>query len=175
MMRRADVVLGAVVTAVGAAALVLSLKMRFYADHIPGPGFFPTLLTSGLVILGLLLVRQGLKPEAPEVRAIGAVSDVEKNRHGKADTDEAAGPFLPKRSVAVMAGYVAAVPLLAFIGFVLTTMLLMAYLLFFVERRRGFGPISAVIVVPIAVYLLFVQLLGIELPVGIIGLGVLGI
>ncbi len=174
-MNRADVSLGASVAIVGLAALVLSLRMPFYADSIPGPGFLPSLISGGLVVMGLLLAWQSLRPTGPEVRAIGAVSAVEKRTHGKPAPKEESSKFLPKRTLAVFAGYVMTVPLLPLIGFVLTGMALIAYLLLVVEKRRNLPSAAAVVLVPIAIYVLFVQLLGIELPSGMMGLGLLGI
>ncbi|WP_413733446.1 tripartite tricarboxylate transporter TctB family protein [Sodalis sp. RH21] len=174
-MRRADVAFGTVVIIVAAAVLVISLQMPFYLNNVPGPGFLPRIIASVLVILGILLVWQSLHPGAPEVRAVGAVTPIETKTHGKPDPKEATEHFFPRRTVAVFIGYVVAVPLFALIGFVLTGMLLMAYLLIFVEKRRNWASYVALIAVPIAIYLLFVEVLSIELPTGMLGLGILGI
>jgi hypothetical protein len=70
--------------------------------------------------------------------------------------------------------FVASVPVLSVLGFVPTMVLLMAALMFGVERRRGPRPLFGVIVIPVALYVLFVDLLSIQLPTGLIYLGPLG-
>ncbi len=174
-MNRADVSLGASVAVVGLAALVLSMRMPFYASGIPGPGFLPTLVSAGLLILGVLLAWTSLRPAGPEVRAIGAVTPIEKRTHGKPASEVEKSGFLHKKTVAVFIGYVVAAPLLAAVGFTLTGVALMAYLLLLVEKRRKLSSVIAVLVIPVVTYVLFVQLLGIELPTGRLGFDLLGI
>lgn len=172
-MRRADFVFGIVVGLVGVGALILALQMRVFAGGIPGPGFFPVLVSAGLAVLGAILAWQSLKAQGAEVRAVGAVSPVEA-RHRHLSTDDEGSPsFL--RTAAVWCGYVAMVPLLYVLGFTLTMMAMLAYLLFIVEGRRSVASAVAVIVVPAAVYSLFADLLQIDLPPGMFHLGVLGI
>ena len=173
-MQRTDVVAGAVVTLVGVVALALALNWSFFAaDGTPGPGFFPVLLSAALVVLGVVLAVQGVRPARIEVRAIGAVSEVEK--HG--DGGDEGEPLLPDRRKPLVIGalFVVALPLLSVLGFVPAMVLLMLAVLYGVERRRGVWPAVAALVVPIGLYELFVELLGIQLPTGMLGLGVLGI
>lgn len=174
-MRRSDAVLGVVVTLIGAGALFMASRMPFYAESAPGPGFFPVLVSSGLVIMGLILTRQAMRPVKPEVRAVGPVTPLDREAHGKAPKPTRGAPFIPRRPLAVLIGYLVCVPLLGVLGFVLTAVLLFAYVLFFVERRRSIGAASATVAIPVVTWLLFVQLLGIELPTGLLRLGFLGI
>ncbi len=51
----------------------------------------------------------------------------------------------------------------------------MAWLLIVVEKRRGITSFIALLIIPVAIYFLFVRLLGIALPVGMLHLGILGI
>ena len=174
-MRRTDVAFGSAVTVVSAVVLIIAWQMPFYLNNVPGPGFLPRIVAFILMILGLILVWQSLTPAIPEVRAVGAVNPIESKTHGKPDPKEIASHFLPKRTLLVFIGYVVAVPLFATIGFVLTGMLLMAYLLIYVEKRRNVASYVALVAVPIVIYLLFVQVLSIELPTGLLGIGILGI
>ncbi|WP_413723991.1 tripartite tricarboxylate transporter TctB family protein [Sodalis sp. RH16] len=174
-MRRADVAFGSVVAIVAAAVLIMAWQMPFYLNNVPGPGFLPRIIAFVLLILGVILVAQSLRPSIPEVRAIGVVNPIETKTHGKPDPKEIAPHFFPKKTVAVFIGYVVAVPLFASIGFVLTGVLLMAYLLLYVEKRRSVASYIALVAVPIAIYLLFVQVLSIELPTGLLNTGILGI
>jgi hypothetical protein len=174
-MRRSDVAFGVVITALGAGALTMALFMPFFSENTPGPGFFPRLVSLSLVILGLLQIRQGLRPATPEVRPMAPVNPLEKVAHGKAAPREPGKPFLSRRPVTVLAAYIAAVPLFGVLGFVVTATLLLAFLLFYVEKRRNLGAYFGAVAIPIATWLLFVQLLGMELPNGMFHLGVLGI
>ncbi|RWR03043.1 hypothetical protein ED28_04390 [[Pantoea] beijingensis] len=174
-MNRQDVVLGIVVAIVGAIAFVLACQMPFYANQIPGPGFLPRIVSGGLFLLGGILAFQGYRPGGPEVRAIGSVPPVEHVTHGKPGPKEPNAPYIPRRTIAVFAGYIVAVPLLPVVGFVVTGMLLMAWLLIVVEKRRGITSFIALLIIPVAIYFLFVRLLGIALPVGMLHLGILGI
>jgi hypothetical protein len=172
-MKPADLAFGLAVSVVGAAALYLALGMRFFAAGVPGPGFFPVLCASGLTVLGLVLAWQSAQAPAPEVRVVGRVEAAEARRR-KLSTNEDDEPDAT-RSLAVWAGYLAMVPLLYYLGFTLTMMALLTYLLFVIERRRNIKSVAAIVLIPTIIYLLFVNVLGIDLPEGMIGLGVLGI
>ncbi|WP_173636037.1 tripartite tricarboxylate transporter TctB family protein [Paramixta manurensis] len=174
-MRRTDVILGIVVAIVGAAAFIIAWQLPFYANQVPGPGFLPLIVSTGLIILGAVLAIQGFRPGGPEVRAIGSVSPHEHTTHGKLGPRETNAPYIPRKTIAVFAGYLVAVPLLPVFGFVVTGAVLMAWLLLGVEKRRGLTSWVALIVTPIVLYFLFVRLLGIALPVGMFHTGILGI
>ncbi|WP_170975320.1 tripartite tricarboxylate transporter TctB family protein [Martelella alba] len=174
-MHRTDVAFGSVVTAVAAAVLIMAWQLPFYLNNVPGPGFVPRIVAIILLVLGLIQVWQSLRPTTPEVRAVGAVNPIETKTHGKPDPAEMSPRFFPKRTLAVFLGYVVSVPLFALLGFVVTGMLLMAYLLLWVEKRRHMFAYAAIIAAPIVIYILFVQILDIELPTGLFNTGILGI
>jgi putative tricarboxylic transport membrane protein len=174
-MRRADVAFGAVIMAIGAGALALAFAMPFFSENSPGPGFFPRFVAAGLVILGLLQVVSGFRPPRAEVRPVGPVSEMERITHGKAAPRAPDQPFFSARPLIVIAAYLLAVPLLGVLGFVPTIALLLAFLFLFVERRRGIAPLIAIAVIPIVTWLLFADLLGMELPTGQLHAGVLGL
>ncbi|MBO0841136.1 MAG: tripartite tricarboxylate transporter TctB family protein, partial [Sciscionella sp.] len=67
-----------------------------------------------------------------------------------------------------------AVPILTFLGFVPAMAILVALLLFGVERRLNWRSLVVAVVVPVGVYELFVHLLGIPLPTGVFALGPFG-
>ncbi|MBO0825627.1 MAG: hypothetical protein J2P27_17505, partial [Actinobacteria bacterium] len=61
-MRRADLILGLVVTAVGAYALQQALLLAMFAQSgVPGPGFLPRLVAGLLTGLGVLLAVLSLR------------------------------------------------------------------------------------------------------------------
>jgi hypothetical protein len=174
-MRRADVVAGGVVALIGVGALVMALNLAFFSkDGTPGPGFFPVLLSAALGVLGAALAVSSLRPAPVQVRAVGDVTDVETAPPPDDEDGQTSWARMRKPALVGLA-FVVALPLLTVLGFVVAMIALMAVLFYGVERRRGIGPAVAAIVVPIALYELFVELLGIQLPVGVFGLGVLGI
>jgi putative tricarboxylic transport membrane protein len=147
----AQTCLGLAAAAFGVVAFVECSGLKMFGDHgVPGPGFFPASLSVALILLGLLQA---------------AVSVVRGLRRGR-------GPTGRMRSVgtgylragAVWAGLMVSIPLMTLIGFVPATILLIAYLVFVVERTRGVKGILVAVAVPIAVSALFVFLLGVDLP-----------
>jgi putative tricarboxylic transport membrane protein len=173
-MRRAELLFGIAVGLFGLGALIIAFGMRMFAGGIPGPGLFPVMVSSVLTLLGAILAWQNTRARGPEVRAVGRVKPVESRRR-HLSTDSGQDNPSPWRSAAVWAGFVAAVPLLYVLGFTLAMMVLIAYLLFIVEGRRTISAVAAVIAIPAVTYVLFVNVLGISLPVGMFRLGVLGI
>ena len=173
-MRQAEFLFGVVVALLGLGALIIALGIRMFAGGIPGPGLFPMLVSSCLTILGVVLAWQSLQGGGVEVRAVGRVGAVESRRR-HLSTGEGQDNPNPWRAVLVWLGFAASVPMLYVLGFTLSMMALVAYLLLVVEGRRTLGAFAAIIVAPIVIYLLFVNLLGITLPVGMLKLGILGI
>jgi hypothetical protein len=68
----------------------------------------------------------------------------------------------------VWLGFLIGCALMPLIGFVPAAVLLVAYLVFGLERVRGIKAVVVVIAVPIVAYALFVFVLGVELPTSIL-------
>jgi hypothetical protein len=154
-MQRADVVAGTAVAALGAFALVTALNLAFLSrSGVPGPGFFPTLLSGLLVVLGALLAVTSLRGR-PVAR----------------DTDEPRPRDRVLRAGAVWLCFAVSVPVLTVLGFVPAMAILIAVLLFGVERRWNWRPLLVAVLVPVGVYELFVHVLTIPLPTGLIAVG----
>jgi hypothetical protein len=182
-MQRAELVAGGVVAAVGAFALVEALDLAFIAKNgVPGPGFFPTLLSGLLLALGVVLAVLSLRsqrvdsesPLAPRIDGEAIASPAQR----RAAVDEATGdgPVPTQKARVLRAGsvwllFAVAVGVLSVLGFVPTIALLIAALLYGVERRRDWRPILVAVLVPVASYELFVHLLDIPLPTGLLLLG----
>lgn len=155
-MRRADVITGVAVTALGGFALVEAQGLSFYLAHVPGPGFFPVLLSVLLLALGaaltlVSLVRKKVQPDADaDVETATSISEV-------------------ARVGLVMGGFIACVALLTTVGFVPAMTLLALYLGYGVERLRGWAPLVAAVLIAISTYVLFGRLLGVQLPTGPLG------
>lgn len=151
-VRTADVVVGAVTVALAAYVFLEGRELDFYADGVPGPGFFPilvgiALLVSGLMLIALRLLRIGM-PEAE---------------------DEERSQILP-RSLLVWLVLILSAALIPVLGFVATMVLLVAALLFGFERRRSIGALVAVVLIPGLAYWLFARVLGVLLPTGVFGI-----
>lgn len=155
-MRVANLVLGIVVTAIGAAALVEASGLDMFGENgVPGPAFLPNLLAVLLVVLGLLLTAVTLRRRAPAAEAAGD------------ETADDEPPFELSgvlRAGRVWIGLLVSVPLMPLIGFVPAMVLLMAYLIFAVERMSGVQAVVATVLVPAMTYAIFAFLLGVDLP-----------
>jgi hypothetical protein len=165
-MQRADVVAGTAVAALGAFALVTALNLAFLSNSgVPGPGFFPTLLSGLLVVLGILLAVISLRKRTATAEAPADHEDsgIEVEERGPRDRLIRAG--------AVWICFAVAVPVLTVLGFVPAMAILIAVLLFGVERRLNWRSIVLAVVVPVGVYELFVHLLSIPLPTGVFAIG----
>lgn len=150
-MRLVHVVTGGVVALVGLLALLQALSFDFFgANGEPGPGMFPALLSGLLIVLGLALAASYL---------IGARRHEEHME--KLDLD----PARMGRATAIWACFVVMVVLLPFVGFLPATLLLVGVLVLAMERQRSLKALAAVLVLPVATYLLFAVALEVPLPV----------
>lgn len=156
--READVVVGAIVAVFGGFVLFLSLQLRFYSANVPGPGFFPTLLAIALIVLGASLAL---------TRLLKASSGVEKD--GGVEKFELPSRRQAVRSLGLWIALLVAALLMANLGFLLTTLLLVAVIVFLFERRRGISAVLTTVLIPLLAWLLFAQLLQVRLPMGPLG------
>lgn len=156
-MRKAHIATGLFVAALGAFALVEGAGLHMFGEHgVPGPGFFPDLAAGALVVLGVLMV------------AVNAVRRQAAAESGTAETSEGFEARRTLRTGRVWLGFTVGVPLLALAGFLPTMALLVAYLLLTVERIHPLKAILAAVLIPLVIYTVFVYLLGVELPVGLL-------
>jgi hypothetical protein len=195
--RRADLILGVVIAALGAWALSMALDLSMFTrSHTPGPGLFPTLVSSFMLALGVLLAvlcsrdllagrrdrsesdLAGVRPAtdaAPSNPAPGDSALIDSARIDSAPVES--GPSQSRRigrAGAVFACYVVSMPLMSILGFVPAAAVLIVLVLFGVERRRDWRALAAAVLIPVAAFYLFVHLLTIQLPTGLLDLGPLG-
>lgn len=153
-MRVANLVLGLVVAAVGVLAFFEASDLDMFGEHgVPGPGFLPIVLAITLLVLGLLLVGLTLtrwRAPAPQVEAAE-------------DEDKFEARNLV-RAGRVWIGFLVSVPVMSLIGFIPAMVILVAYLVFVVERIKGIKPVLAAILIPAAIYAIFAFMLGVDLP-----------
>lgn len=150
-MRLVHVVTGGVVVLVGLLALLQALSLAFFGPNgEPGPGLFPALLSGLLIVLGLAL----------------SVSYLIGNRRSDEHMEQLDldGARMGRAGV-VWACFVIMVVLLPIVGFLPATLLMVGVLVLAMERQRSVKAIAAVLVLPVATYLVFAVALEVPLPV----------
>jgi len=149
-MKRIDILIGIGCVVFASVALDQSLALDFFQrSGIPGPGFFPTFLAIAIGAIGLMLVVSRLVGDAARFGEFSAPSPTELGR-----------------ALAVWLALVFAAFALQSVGFVVTSVVLIAVLLLGVERLRTRGALLTVILLPVACYAIFVLLLQVRLPAG---------
>lgn len=151
--QRIDVGLGAIVIALSIFVLLQGQELDFYLEGIPGPGFFPTLLAGALAITGALLCLSGL------------FSSKDTSEDFEPPTREQA-----KRSLGIWVAMLASVLLVSVAGFLIAMLVLVGILIFGLEGKRNLRGLVAVILIPLSCYLLFAELLQVQLPTGVFGI-----
>jgi putative tricarboxylic transport membrane protein len=151
-MREVDALSGAVLAIFGLFMLYHSLQMSFYAEGVPGPGFFPALLAMALIGLGASLVVTRLRTP-----------------HNTAERLRLPTREQASRALSLWVVALAAALLVGPLGFPVAMFLLVAVILFVIEGRRGLGAVLTSILIPLLAWLLFAQLLLVPLPAGPFG------
>jgi len=153
MIRVPDSLLGLVFLFLGLGAAVTGAGMEGIGGMAVGPGLMPLLIGIGMVVFGAALVVQGL-PELAEMR------------HGRlAFIERRPNPWFP---LVVLVALIAYVPLLQPIGFLPLTFL---FVLAVVTAGGGKLMWSALFsaAVTLIIHALFVYLLRVPLPAGLMG------
>lgn len=142
---------GVVLAVFGVFIVTQSLRMDLYIDDSPGPGFFPCLIGVAFLLSGVALfaMRMRSKSAGGEFRL--------PERHDA------------MRSIGLWLSVFVASVILGWLGFVLTALLLVAVIMFGIERRRGVAPVIVTLVIPALTWLLFGWLLQVRLPTGPFG------
>lgn len=149
-MRRVDIGVGTFFVLLGLLGASQSLQLDlFQRGGIPGPGMFPLVLSISLIVLGGLVV----------ITRIRAKPD-DSPPFEKLSRDEL------RRVVTVMAALLVSTVLLPLVGYFLSSLALVAFLLFGVERLRTWRVLVTAVALPTIFFLLFVVLLRVRLPGG---------
>ncbi len=122
--------------------------------HSPQAGFLPFVASIVLGVLSLLLV---LSTRRRGPREAGEMEDVTFNKR-----------LLLKVVWVILALFLYAIFLDA-LGFVLVSMVLIAFLLRIIEPQKGYVVALGTILIPVLAYLLFDYFLKVQLPKGIFG------
>jgi len=153
LTRRVHVVLGLVITALGAWLLYRSLtELEFRGpNHEPGPGYLPVLLTICLIGLGLALSAVWLWGS--------------KARSGEAPTLSLSPKGIGRALMVWLALLICAL-VVEPLGFLVAGEVLCLLVIVVVERIRSIPVIITLLLLPPAMYLLFDTLLEVQLPGG---------
>ena len=139
---------GLVVFFLGVVILWQGRGLSFGSLHAPGPGFFPTLIAAVLVLLSLFLIIPGGKGVREQNPLL-------------------ASSFI--RMLIVFAALVAYFLFLEYLGFVIISFLLMAFLFLWVARQKWYFAFSSAVICIGLAYILFDVLLKSNLPRGVLG------
>ncbi len=152
-MRRVDIGVGAFFLVLGTLGITQSLQLDLIQrGGIPGPGMFPFALSVSLVLLGALVVITRLRRDDSDFPPFEAPAGSELRRVGL-----------------VMVALLVSAVLLPLVGYFLSSLALVAFLLFGVERLRTWRAALTTVALPGAFFLLFVVLLRVRLPAGFLG------
>jgi putative tricarboxylic transport membrane protein len=146
-LRNGDVLSGAALTALGTYIVIQSSIWPYYGFDGPGPGFFP--IWYGILMIALAL---GL-----------IVSAARKPRDENADPFFTIGTW---RAMLVWLALVVSLVVMAWLGFCLGFTLFTVFVVSYVLKRPWLTGILTGAVSAAGFYILFWEVLGVQLPVG---------
>lgn len=153
-MRVADAVAALCVALLGITTIALARQLPYDAEYGPGPGFLPLWLGATLLVLSVFLLRGALRAGA----------------HPEADGDDGREGFLQFAPGALtpwlifFASTVAVSLLFDRLGFGLSVGLYMLVTMRWVVRQSWLATIGLAIATPLVLYLGFVRILMVPLP-----------
>lgn len=155
-MRVAETIGALCVTLLGITTIALARQLPYEAEYGPGPGFLPLWLGVTLVVLSVFLVRNALQE-----RASAAPADAEAD-HSQGFWQFAPGAFAPW--LIFFVSTLAVSLLLERLGFGLSIGLFMLVTMRWVARQSWLPTIILALATPILLYLAFVRILMVPLP-----------
>ncbi len=151
-MRRTYQITGALLAVLAAYVGHEALALRYYSSLGPGPGFFPFWLALILGIMALAMVAQATLGR-PEPMPTDFYAD--------------RGGYL--RMGAIVLSLLAVALLLERLGFRITMFAVYLFLLLALGRQRVFTALLVAAAGSVGAYFVFVEWLGVSLPVGAFG------
>ena len=128
-----------------------SRQLSFGTFRVPHTGFFPKILVGLLLLLSLTCLAQTLRAKEPDRRA---------------EKIPAEGWIRIGATLATLVGFAL---VLEWLGFLLSTFLLMVLLLRAIEAPKWSKVVIVALTTALASYILFAWLLGVPLPAGVLG------
>ena len=151
-MRRSDIAAGLILLGFAGVILLQSHSLTFGSIRTPHTGFFPSVLAVLLLLLSLMLLGQALRQS-------------ESRAHLWQVTAEGW-----KRIGSTLGAMIGFALLLEGIGYLLSTFIVMVFLLRAIEPQRWIVVITVALSTALISYVIFASLLGIPLPAGILGI-----
>lgn len=118
----------------------------------PDSGFFPML--AGVIVLA---------------GGIAQLLTTTRRRHSAEDLPFWDNAGAPRRVLTLLTGIVALILLTRYAGFIVASLTMLPFLLRQVEKRSWLYAITVAVIATIAVHVLFVKLLGMQMPRGPLG------
>lgn len=156
-MRNRDILSSLVWLGLGILFLVGSLRAGLFRKGIPGPGFLPFITALILMTLSLMVFFPAVARKKEE-----RDKDLEKFFPEK--------DSLKKIFLGLLALFLYGIAL-EYAGYLATTFLFMVFTIRLSERKKWKGPVFLAFSAAFLSYLLFVVLLEVQLPRGILGVG----
>ena len=158
-MRVADTVAALSVALLGATVIALARQLPYEAEYGPGAGFLPLWLGVALVILSVLLLREARTVRTPDGAAIAE------------DPADQAGffHFVPGALTPWLVFFFSTVVvslLFERLGFALAIGLYMFVTMRWVANLSWLATVLLTVLTPIGLYVLFVRLLMVPIPLG---------
>lgn len=155
-MRNRDILSSLVWLGLGIVFLIGSLRAGLFRRGIPGPGFLPFIVALSLMALSLMVFFPALTGKKEEA------SGVAENFFPERDS-------FKKIFFGLIALFLYGVAL-EYIGYIATTFIFLLFTSRLMERAKWQTPLILAISTAILSYLLFVVLLEVQLPRGILGI-----
>jgi len=150
-VNKAETLAALAFTGLGIYVEIESMKLPYLIEHVPGPGFLPRWIAGGLILTGLVLLAQALRPRAAAQEPL--------------EWPDAGG----WRRVGLVAGMLAiSLVLLKPLGFLLTATLFLLVVIFGLGVRSRLMLATVPLLAATGLYLMFAVWLQVPLPKGLL-------
>lgn len=154
-MSRAEIVVALLIAAGFGAALWEASSFQYGTEFAPGPGFAPVWLGGIGLFLSLVIAFTAWQATRKAGHAAAGTERIDKRGLG--------------RVAATVLGLVGMMLLVPWLGFVLAVLVFLLFLTLFVQGLRPVVGIPAALLTVVFVYVVFVRLLDVPIPVGPLG------
>lgn len=158
-MRVADTVAALCVGLLGATVIAMARQLPYEADYGPGPGFLPLWLGVALVTLSVFLLRESRVTPASDDAALAAIP---ANQPGFLQF----GPGALTPWLVFLVSTVIVSVLFERLGFALAIGLFMFVTMRWVAKLSWLGTLLFTVLSPLMLYILFLRLLMVPVPLG---------
>ena len=155
-MTRADIFAGLLLAAAFSVCLWEASSFQYGTEFAPGPGFAPVWLSAIGILLSLAIALQAFQAMRHPERSTGEGSDaLDKSGLRRVGTS--------------LAGLVAMLAIVPWLGLVLSILVFLLFLTLYVQRLSVLTAIAASAGTVFFVYVVFVRLLDVPIPAGPLG------